>query len=66
MNQPKVLLADEPTSDLDEQTEHEIVELFTQIHRENGITIIMVTHTNQITAYSTRAVEMAMGKIKMG
>ncbi len=66
MNQPEVLLADEPTSDLDEQTEHEIVELFAQIHRENGITIIMVTHTNQLTAYSTRAVEMAMGKIKKG
>jgi ABC-type lipoprotein export system ATPase subunit len=66
MNQPKVLLADEPTSDLDEQTEHEIVQLFAQIHRDNGITILMVTHTNQLTAYSTRAVEMAMGKIKTG
>jgi putative ABC transport system ATP-binding protein/lipoprotein-releasing system ATP-binding protein len=66
MNQPKVLLADEHTCDLDEQTEHEIVELFVQIHRENGITIIMATHTNQLTAYSTRAVEMAMGKIKTG
>jgi ABC-type lipoprotein export system ATPase subunit len=66
MNRPEVLLADEPTSDLDEQTEHEIVELFAQIHRENGITVIMVTHTNQLTAYSTRAIEMALGKIKTG
>jgi putative ABC transport system ATP-binding protein len=50
MNQPKVLLADEHTCDLDEKTEHEIVELFAQIHRENDITFIMVTHTNQLTA----------------
>jgi ABC-type lipoprotein export system ATPase subunit len=66
MNHPEVLLADEPTSDLDEQTEHEIVELFAQIHRQNGITIIMVTHTNQLTSYGTRTIEMSMGKIKTG
>jgi putative ABC transport system ATP-binding protein len=66
MNRPEVLLADEPTSDLDEQTEHEIVELFAQIHRQNGITIIMVTHTNQLTSYGTRTIEMSMGKIKTG
>jgi ABC-type lipoprotein export system ATPase subunit len=63
MNHPEILLADEPTSDLDEQTEHEIVELFAKIHRESGVTIIMVTHTSQLTSYGTRSYEMSKGEI---
>ena len=63
MNEPEILLADEPTSDLDEQTEQEIVELFARIHHETGITIVMVTHTSQLTAYGTRTVNMARGEI---
>jgi putative ABC transport system ATP-binding protein/lipoprotein-releasing system ATP-binding protein len=62
-NQPELLLADEPTSDLDEQTEIEIMELFHQIHRESGITIVMVTHSSQLVSYGTRAIQMVMGKI---
>jgi ABC-type lipoprotein export system ATPase subunit len=61
MNQPEILLADEPTSDLDEQTEQEIVELFAKIHRESGVTILMVTHTSQLTSYGTRSINMAQG-----
>jgi ABC-type lipoprotein export system ATPase subunit len=63
MNSPELLLADEPTSDLDEQTELEIVELFAKIHRDNGMTILMVTHTSQLTTYGTRSVNMALGAI---
>ena len=63
MNHPEVILADEPTSDLDEQTEGEIVDLFTQIHREEHVTIVMVTHTSQLAAYGTRSITMAMGEI---
>lgn len=63
MNRPEIILADEPTSDLDEQTEREIIELFAKIHREAGVTIVMVTHTSQLTAYGTRSIEMAAGKI---
>jgi ABC-type lipoprotein export system ATPase subunit len=63
MNHPEILLADEPTSDLDEQTEREIIELFAQIHRESGVTILMVTHTSQLTEYGTRSIEMAGGKV---
>jgi ABC-type lipoprotein export system ATPase subunit len=63
MNQPEVLLADEPTSDLDEQTETEIMELFSRIHKETGVTIVMVTHTSSLIAYGTRSIAMAGGEI---
>jgi len=64
MNQPEILLADEPTSDLDERTEHEIVELISKIHCEKGITIVMVTHTTKLASYGTKAIEMVEGMIK--
>ena len=66
MNQPEVLLADEPTSNLDEKTELEIMELFRGLHLSLGITIMMVTHTHQLVSYGTRAVEMAEGQIVNG
>jgi energy-coupling factor transporter ATP-binding protein EcfA2 len=59
----EILLADEPTSDLDEQTEKEIVELFAKGHGKTGTTIVMVTHTSQLTAYGTRTVTMILGEI---
>ncbi len=63
INQPAVLLADEPTSDLDEQTEQEIMDLFQAIHARTEITIVMVTHTSQLVSYGTRAIQMAGGRI---
>ena len=66
MNQPEVLLADEPTSNLDEKTELEIMELFRDLHLSLGITVVMVTHTRQLVSYGTRAVEMAEGRIING
>lgn len=63
INHPAVLLADEPTSNLDEQTEGEIMDLFQQIHRERGLTIVLVTHTRQLIHYGTRALEMAAGQV---
>jgi putative ABC transport system ATP-binding protein/lipoprotein-releasing system ATP-binding protein len=63
LNQPELLLADEPTSDLDEQTETEIMELFRQVHQSSDITIVMVTHSTQLVSYGSRAVRMAAGKI---
>jgi ABC-type lipoprotein export system ATPase subunit len=65
MNQPQVLLADEPTSNLDEKTELETMELFRDLHASLGITIVMVTHTRQLISYSTRAIEMSNGLIVM-
>jgi ABC-type lipoprotein export system ATPase subunit len=66
MNQPEVLLADEPTSNLDEKTELEIMELFRELHSNLNITVVMVTHTRQLVSYGTRAVEMAEGRIVNG
>lgn len=63
MNQPEILLADEPTSNLDEQTEMEIMALFGDLHANLGITIMMVTHTHQLLSFGTRAIEMANGQI---
>jgi ABC-type lipoprotein export system ATPase subunit len=62
-NQPQILLADEPTSDLDEKTEREIMDLFQAIHAETGVTIVVVTHTTELVRYGTRHVRMAEGQI---
>lgn len=63
MNQPETVLADEPTSNLDEQTEHEIMSLFRDIHRSKGITVLLVTHTRQLVPYGTRELRMANGRM---
>jgi putative ABC transport system ATP-binding protein/lipoprotein-releasing system ATP-binding protein len=64
INQPDLLVADEPTSDLDEQTEQEIMQLFKRFFIENGLTILMVTHTSELLPFGTRALEMAGGVFK--
>jgi lipoprotein-releasing system ATP-binding protein len=66
INRPELLLADEPTSDLDEQTEQEIMGLFKDVHVQTGVTILLVTHTSQLVGYGTRALQMAGGAIVNG
>ena len=63
INQPQVLLADEPTSNLDEKTELEIVDLFRDRHASLGLTIVLVTHTRQLVSSGMRTIEMADGRI---
>ena len=63
INRPEILMADEPTSNLDEQTEREIMDLFRDIHTRTGITFVLVTHTSQLVSYGTRSIEMASGVI---
>jgi len=62
INQPEVLLADEPTGNLDSQTSVEIMVIFQQLN-ERGITVIMVTHEPDIAAYAKRNVMMRDGVI---
>ena len=62
INNPQVLLADEPTSDLDEQTEHEIMHILQEVHSK-GVTVIMVTHSLELTHYATRVLKMEHGQI---
>jgi len=63
INRPELLLADEPTSDLDEQTEQEIMATFQAIHGRTGVTILLVTHSTQLVSFGTRALRMQSGQI---
>lgn len=62
MNEPKILIADEPTSDLDSKTTIEIMNMLKQIN-EKGTTIIIVTHDNDLLKYGSRLLEMTDGKL---
>ncbi len=63
LRQPHILLADEPTSDLDEQTETEIMEFFKKIHESSKITIVLVTHASALVRYGTRSIQLAAGHV---
>jgi len=60
---PAVLLADEPTGNLDTKTSIEIMDLITRLNRENGITVIMVTHEEDIAAYAKRLLRFVDGHL---
>ncbi len=62
VNQPRIILADEPTGNLDSKTSEEIMALFDSLNRE-GITIIIVTHENDIADHASRQVRFLDGKI---
>ena len=62
-NQPSLLLADEPTGNLDSQTGREIMELFASLNRNQGITIVLVTHEHDIAAYAGRLVRFLDGRV---
>ena len=60
---PLVLLADEPTGNLDSKRSHEIMELLTRLNGEQGITVIMVTHEPDMAAYARRIVHFVDGLV---
>lgn len=60
---PRVILADEPTGNLDSQRSHEIMVLLQELNRNEGITVVMVTHEPDIAAYAKRLVMFTDGKI---
>jgi putative ABC transport system ATP-binding protein len=61
---PMVILADEPTGNLDSHRSHEIMKLLQELNRKDGITIVMVTHEDEIAAYARRLVVFADGRIQ--
>ena len=63
VTEPFVLLADEPTGNVDTKTSKEIMELLTSLNRDQGITIIMVTHEEDMAAYADRLVHFIDGRI---
>ncbi|HYJ87492.1 MAG TPA: ABC transporter ATP-binding protein [Pyrinomonadaceae bacterium] len=64
VNQPALILADEPTGNLDSRTSVEVMEIFQRLNRERGITLILVTHEHDIADYADRVVVFTDGKIK--
>ena len=63
VNQAPLILADEPTGNLDTHSSAEIMELFVKLNRDEGITIILVTHEPDIAAYSKRIVRFRDGRV---
>jgi ABC-type lipoprotein export system ATPase subunit len=62
-NEPPILLADEPTGNLDSHTSREVMDLFRQLNREDGITIIVVTHDPEIARHARRVVVLRDGSV---
>ncbi len=62
-NEPPILLADEPTGNLDSHTSREVMDLFGQLNREDGITIIVVTHDAEIARHARRVVVLRDGGV---
>lgn len=63
MNDPEIILADEPTGDLDEETESDMMNLFSRVNREQRITFIMVTHNTDLAKQTQRRLRMSNGTI---
>jgi lipoprotein-releasing system ATP-binding protein len=63
LSRPRVLLADEPTGNLDAETGGEIVRLLRELNRDDGVTVVMVTHNLEIAAVTDRVVRMTHGRV---
>lgn len=64
VNQPRILLADEPTGNLDRETGRTILEEFTRIKEEDDVAVIAVTHDSQVTKYADRTINLVDGLIR--
>ncbi|HEV2884731.1 MAG TPA: ABC transporter ATP-binding protein [Pyrinomonadaceae bacterium] len=64
VNNPALILADEPTGNLDSRTSVEVMDIFQRLNRERGITLILVTHEHDIAEYADRVIVFKDGKIK--
>jgi len=63
VNRPRLLLADEPTGNLDTRSSQEIMEIFQRLQRESGITLVLVTHERDIAAYLERVITFRDGEV---
>ncbi len=64
INSPALLLADEPTGNLDSQTSREIMDLFRRLNEERGLTLVVITHERNIAECASRIVELRDGKVE--
>ncbi len=65
INNPQILLTDEPTGNLDTKTGQEIMKIFTDLNKNKGITILMITHEPEIAKHAQRSIKMRDGKISI-
>jgi len=63
MTRPSILLADEPTGNLDSQTSVEVMELFQRLNRERNLTIVLITHEPDVAAYGSRVIVFKDGRV---
>ncbi len=63
VNDPEILLADEPTGQLDSRTSDEIMKIFQELNRTRGITIVLITHSDEIAAYADRIIRFRDGQV---
>ncbi len=63
VNDPELILADEPTGNLDSRTSIEIMEILQRLNRERGLTVMLITHEHDIADYSTRVVTVRDGRV---
>jgi putative ABC transport system ATP-binding protein len=65
ITEPSIILADEPTGNLDTRTSIEVMDIFQRLNREHGITIVLITHEMDIAEHGTRFVRFRDGKIQI-
>ena len=63
IGEPEIILADEPTGNLDKASGENIMDLFGRINKENGMTILQVTHSEKNSEYGSRIVRLDNGKL---
>ena len=64
VNRPSILLADEPTGNLDSRTSVEIMDILQRLNEDEGLTVVLVTHEHDIAQYAKRAMEFCDGKLR--
>ncbi len=63
VNTPRLLLADEPTGNLDTETSQEIMDVFARLRAEHGLTLVIITHERDIAAWGTRTIDFRDGRV---
>ncbi|HWR73277.1 MAG TPA: ABC transporter ATP-binding protein [Nitrospirota bacterium] len=65
INNPRIVLADEPTGDLDEETEASIMDFFERMNRDRKVAVVMVTHSSELARRATRRLRMKQGMLEV-